>query len=126
MQTSKITNKQGQGNWPSKYGLMYKWDIEFENGDCGEANTKDEDGKSYIVGETIDYEITDTDHGKRIKKLQVAGSPNSVKKGGSNASFALSYAKDLVIGTVDSPVNHGEDAVMAIASKFKKWLDDNS
>ena len=52
---SKVLNVQGNGTWESSYGLYYKWEIEFENGDAGQNLTKTEQNNYFVVGEEVEY-----------------------------------------------------------------------
>ena len=36
MKKSTVTRVAGNGTWEGKYGLMYKFEVEMENGDIGE------------------------------------------------------------------------------------------
>jgi len=56
MKRSKVTNVQQNGTWEGNYGIMYKFEIEFENGDCGEYSSKSQDQNKFIVGNEADYE----------------------------------------------------------------------
>ena len=54
---SKVTNVQGNGTWDGKYGMMYKFDINMENGDAGEYSSKNLDQTKFVVGQEVDYEF---------------------------------------------------------------------
>lgn len=56
IKSSKVTNVQGNGTWDGKYGLMYKFDVEMENGDHGEYSSKSQDQNKFVVGENVEYE----------------------------------------------------------------------
>ena len=56
---SKVTNVQANGTWKGNYGLMYKFEVSFENGDCGEYSSKSKDQNKFIEGQETDYEFTD-------------------------------------------------------------------
>lgn len=53
--TSKITKVTGNGKWESPNGLLYKFEVEFENHDVGGVMTKDLEHKKWQVGETVGY-----------------------------------------------------------------------
>ena len=54
---SKVTRVTGNGTWEGKYGLMYKFEIEMENGDIGEYSAKMEKQLKFIEGEEVEYEF---------------------------------------------------------------------
>ena len=43
MKNSKVTSVQSNGTWEGKYGMMYKFEIGFENGDVGEYSSKNQE-----------------------------------------------------------------------------------
>jgi hypothetical protein len=56
---SKVTRVTGNGTWEGNYGLMYKFEIEMENGDIGEYMTKSESQNKFIEGVETDYTFID-------------------------------------------------------------------
>lgn len=59
---SKVTKVTGNGTWDSQYGTMYRFEVEFENGDNGDYNSKSKDQQNFIVGQEASYEITSKEH----------------------------------------------------------------
>ncbi len=56
---SKVTNVQANGTWKGRHGLMYKFEVSFENGDAGEYSSKSKDQNKFIEGQETDYEFID-------------------------------------------------------------------
>tara|TARA_B100001094_G_scaffold162653_1_gene157399 strand:- start:5871 stop:6314 length:444 start_codon:yes stop_codon:yes gene_type:complete len=56
---SKVTNVQQNGTWEGNYGIMYKFEVAFENGDAGEYSSKSQDQNKFVVGNETDYEYID-------------------------------------------------------------------
>ena len=56
---SKVTNVQNNGTWEGKFGLMYKFEIDFQNDDCGEYSSKSKDQNKFVIGEEVEYEFID-------------------------------------------------------------------
>lgn len=54
---SKVTNVQSNGTWEGKFGLMFKFEIEMENGDIGEYSSKSKDQDKFVVGQEVEYEF---------------------------------------------------------------------
>ncbi len=134
LRTNKVKQVQSAGNpWKSKYGDdMYPWEVEMEGGDVGTANTKDADpSKAWPVGGEVTYNVEETDKGNKFQRVydNPAQGPKSGSSGskGSNASFALSYAKDLGVAYVAAGKLDGglPENIKKTASGFKKWLDEN-
>ena len=57
---SKVTRVTGNGTWEGKFGLMYKFEIEMENGDIGENLSKTSECR-FKEGQVTDYEFTEGD-----------------------------------------------------------------
>lgn len=71
------------GTWEGRFGLMYKFEIVFENGDVGEYSSKSKDQNKFEVGQEAEYEFTD---GKFPKvKPHYSKPPNF--SGGGNKSY---------------------------------------
>ena len=43
------------GTWEGQYGLMYKFEIEFENGDVGEYLSKSENQDKFVEYDVIKF-----------------------------------------------------------------------
>ena len=54
---SKVTSAQPNGTWEGKFGLMYKNEISFENGDVGEYSSKTREQDKFVVGQETEYEF---------------------------------------------------------------------
>ena len=58
MKTSKVKTITQNGTWEGNYGIMYKFEIEFDNGDVGEYSSKAKDQTKFIAGQEANYEYT--------------------------------------------------------------------
>ena len=58
MKKGKVTQVQSNGSWEGNYGIMYKFEVTFENGDCGEYSSKSEQQTKFKEGEEVEYEFT--------------------------------------------------------------------
>ena len=73
---SVVTVATPNGTWDGKYGLMYKFIIEFENGDRGSYLSKLETQNKFIIGNETEYEYTGGEYPK-IKPHYDNPMPNS-------------------------------------------------
>lgn len=98
MGSSKIKSIQPNGTWESRNGLMYKFEIELEDGATGEVSAKTEN--RWNVGDEVEYTVTPSKWGDRLK-LDKAGYNNQRSTGGGNnpdiqkridASWAIGHA----------------------------------
>jgi hypothetical protein len=55
--TSKVTQVAGVGSWNGQYGLMYKFEVSFENGDMGQYMSKSIDQNKFKQGVDATYTI---------------------------------------------------------------------
>ena len=98
MGQSKIKSIQPNGTWEGRNGLMYKFEIELEDGSSGEVNSKTDN--RWNVGDEVEYTVTPSKWGDRLK-LDKAGYNNQRSTGGGNnpdiqkridASWAIGHA----------------------------------
>lgn len=105
----KILEIESTGkSWPGDHGLMYVYSARIQALNdtifSGVANAKSEtvDGLPYKIGDAVEFEHTESNDGFPDKlKITKEGADqfrSGGKQKGNNKSFAMSYAKDLVIG----------------------------
>jgi len=123
---SKVKSVQPNGTYDSAHGTLFKFEYEMEDGVVLAANHKSQDG-FLKVSESVEYTIKGTNtYGNygSVSKPKQPYTPNGnsySKKTGGNASFALSYAKDLVVaGKVDIK------QILDTADKLNNWLNTKS
>jgi len=149
---SKVKAVQGAGHFDGKFGRMYKFEYEMEDGKCLQANHKTEDG-FFSVGSEVEYDITRTHEqygnsgkvGKPQDENQNGGGQSSAPAGQSSAaggkyqkdvegskqiealklpSYALAYAKDLFVPVAEQFTDQNELAkqVTDVADVFLTFL----
>src|SRR5690606_17765177 len=111
---------------------VYYHDITLSNGDSGSIGKKQE--HAIKIGDQITYTIEPSANGNKIKQVfanngggsygggnnagAAARSGNYTRSSGSSRSFALSYAKDLVVSGI-VPL----DKILKTADRFNDWLE---
>ena len=121
MKISKVKSVQGNGTFESKHGLLYKFEYEMEDGQVLMANHKTP-SSPFAIGDDVEYVIKGSnDYGSwgNVSKPQ----EGEFKQGGgfkkhSNGSFALSYAKDLVVADKIDIKD-----ILTTADRFNDWLN---
>jgi hypothetical protein len=69
--TSKVTRATANGTWNSNFGLLYRFEIEFENGDVGEYLSKKAEQTMFKIGESIMYTLDGKEYnGKMFYKIK--------------------------------------------------------
>jgi hypothetical protein len=136
--------KQVDGQFGKGYGFklegkdkMYTYWIkgketmpEFKAGDDIQiVSSKDDDGKYPKIHS---FKFGDKVYGGSSNYQKSDYSKKSGYSKGGNESFALSYAKDVIVKKMEvyaatsGAVNDPAKEIMDMATKFKEWLDNNS
>ena len=127
MKNSKVTSVQPNGTWEGKYGLNYKFEISFENGDVGEYSSKNKEQNKFIVGQQTDYEYTD---GKFPKVKPVYLKPDNFNKASYNSNKqdvnnSISRAVALKISAIYDNQCTQEDVIKNAKFFYDYWLCDD-
>ena len=134
--TSKVKNVKGVREYDGQNGKVFYFQIEMENEDSGSIGKKKAD--AIKVGDELTYELEVTDKGNKIKPVQsgngFGGGLAKALPQAKDASFSLSYAKDLIIALIESgdlpEESRNADGLVKstlwVADRFNKWLKDNN
>tara|TARA_R100000655_G_scaffold109929_1_gene166402 strand:+ start:3405 stop:3806 length:402 start_codon:yes stop_codon:yes gene_type:complete len=98
IKTSKVARVTGNGTWEGKFGLMYKFEIEMENGDLGENMSKSQECK-FKEGETTEYEFIDGQYPK-IKPVNNFQPKANYSSSGSDVQENIRWAQSLNIANL--------------------------
>ena len=120
---SKVKSVQNNGTWEGKFGMMYKFEVEFENGDVGEYSSKSKDQNKFETGQETDYEFLD---GKFPKVKPVYQQPQSFSGGfkkDDNVQKMIVKQSSLK-SAVDycSGGNCSTSDVLRVAQEFVDWV----
>lgn len=121
---AKVKSVIPKGTYESQYGLMYKYEISIgeHTGEYSSKKyqTKDAEGFPFVLDSEVEYEYTPDDKYPKVKPAQTSNYSGHKKSNGGNASFSLSYAKDLVIADkIDI------EKILETATKLNNWLNQN-
>jgi len=94
MVQAQVESIQGKGEWKGKYGLLYQFEVAFNDGTVGEANSKTEE-PPYKVGDEVWYEVK-SDNERWGKKLKI--SKNQPPEGGYQSAPAPNKDKQIIRG----------------------------
>ena len=115
MPISQITNITPKGSFPSEYGtngVMYAFNVEFEDGMVGDANSKSPT-PPYKVGDTREW--TQTGVHKGVPKLKIQKPDPSLSQGPSQAAQEQRVRENASFPPAASqPQIHGQTVGMAI------------
>jgi len=121
MKNSKVTSVQPNGTWESKFGLMYKFEISFENGDVGEYSTKNKLQDKFYIGSETDYEYID---GKFPKVKPVYMKPDSFNQSSPKQDDVqkLIVKQSSLKAAVDYDNKCSPEDVLKNAQMFYEWV----
>jgi hypothetical protein len=91
----QLTAVQANGTFDSKFGMLYKFEYEFEDGTILTANHKDKEG-FLKVGEVAEYEVT-KEHPQYGKSGKVSRSKNGFTSSTPSTPVTNWRAKDVAI-----------------------------
>jgi len=121
---SKVVRVAGNGTWEGKYGLMYKFEVEMENGDIGEYSSKSKDQNKFVEGQETEYEFLDGQFPK-IKPINNFQPRANYSSAGSDVQDNIRFAQGLNIANLQ--YCHGlitedkiDDKAMEMYEKLKK------
>jgi len=131
---SKPTNIQANGTWESKFGLMYQFDIEMEDGNIGQYSSpkytnKDSDDFPFKVGEERDYVFEAHEKFPKIKLPKKDFQPSFQFNGKQDTSRELMITRQSSLARAVEVLTHNTDKIKAddviqLADKFTKWVMD--
>ncbi len=131
--TSKITRTVFKNEWNNpKGGSVFYHDIELENGDKGSIGSKEKEPAKLNPGSELTYTL----EAGKIKAVNpnqngFSGGGGMKKVPANNASFAMAYAKDVLIAswtsqsamsTVAVPMI-STDEMLKLADKMFNWME---
>lgn len=133
---SKVMSVQANGTWEGSYGLMYKFEIVFQNGDVGEYSSKSKDQNKFEVGAETEYEYM----GGKFPKVKPVYSQQGA--GSQTSSPAKSFGKSDDVQTkivrqsmlkaavdfhaINPELKPSEVDVLKTAERFVSFVNGNS
>ena len=124
---SKVTNVQANGTWEGKFGMMYKFEVEFEDGTTGEYSSKSQDQDKFIEGQETEYEFIDGNFPK-VKPVYAkpdfaSSTSNGIYKKDDNVQKMIVKQSSLK-SAVDycSKGNCSTSDVIRVAQEFVDWV----
>lgn len=115
-----------QGSFESQWGTFFKFILEFEDGFSGEYLSKSEQQNKFIVGQSVDIEVTTRQYnGQTINKIKPASNFQGV---GNKPQPKADNVQELIVkqNALTNACNIvGSDDVakiIEIADAFKEWV----
>ena len=124
---SNVSAITPNGSWEGKYGLMYKFEIEMENGDIGEYSSKSKEQTKFIVGQETEYEYIDGAY----PKIKPVNTFNAKPNYSSNKDTVQEYIikQSSLKVAVDLCIAQGiynQEDIINRANAFTDWVLDRN
>ena len=120
---SVVKQAQANGTWEGKYGVMYKHEIAFENGDSGEYSSKDQNQTKFVVGQQTEYEYIDGKYPK-VKPVNTFQQANFSAAPKSDKVQEYIVKQSSLKCAVDYVIANGGDTktILDTAEIFTNWV----
>ena len=123
---SVVKQAQANGTWEGKFGLMYKHEITFDNGDSGEYSSKEQNQTKFVVGKETEYEFTDGKYPKvkPVNNWQPNTQATSTPKPTNDKVQEYIIKQSSLKCAVDYVIANGGDErrVIEVAEMFTNWV----
>jgi|TARA_R110000751_G_scaffold78796_1_gene159011 hypothetical protein len=119
---SKVTSVQANGTWDGKFGTMYKHEITFENGDCGEYSSKAKDQQKFIIGQEAEYTYTDGQYPK-VKPIFVQSGGGNWKPNDNPERQLMIVKQSSLKVASDLCISEGKTDLKIVFAKAKMIVD---
>ena len=122
---STVKSVQANGTWEGKFGMMYKFEVEFENEDSGEYSSKSKDQTKFVEGQEMEYEFID---GKFPKVKPVYQKPDFVSNGVSGGYKKDDNVQKMIVkqsslkSAVDSCKGENHHHILKVAQIYVDWV----
>lgn len=124
-----VNSVQANGTWQGKFGLMYKYEVSIGE-DVGEYSSKSENQNKFVIGQEVDYEVTQGQFGNKIKPSFQQNAPQSF--GGGGGGFKTNDSDKQMMIVKQSSLNRAVDMLIAdkipkkdvlkVAQSFADWV----
>ena len=126
IKTSKVTKVTGNGTWDSQYGLKYKFEIEMENGDIGEYNSKTKDQTKFIVDKTVEYEFKDGQFPKINPVYNYNNNTNNMNKDKVQEYIIRQSSLGRAVEICIARGVYGREDILSEAEFYTDWVLDRN
>ena len=127
IKTSTVKSVQANGTWEGQYGIMYKFEVEFEDGSIGEYSSKTQEQTKFVEGQEMEYEFI---NGKFPKVKPVYKKPDFSSNLGSGGYKKNDNVQKMIVkqsslkAAVDycSGGNCSTSDILKVADEFVAWV----
>ena len=125
--TARVVSVSPKGDYQLRDAkTLYKFFVSMDNGDSGEYSSVKADQDKFIVGQEVEYELTNTQYGNKIKPVysQVGGGYTPSYSSGSDDKQKMIVKQSCLKAAVDLLKDKGAKStdVLKIADSFVNWV----
>lgn len=129
--TGRVVSVTPKGDYQLRDGkTLYKFFVSMDNGDSGEYSSVKADQDKFIVGQEVEYELSSTQYGNKIKPVYSQGGGYSgggytpSYSSGSDDKQKMIVKQSCLKAAVDLLKDKGAKStdVLKIADSFVEWV----
>ena len=125
--TARVVSVSPKGDYQLRDGkTLYKFFVSMDSGDSGEYSSVKADQDKFIVGQEVEYELSNTQYGNKIKPVYSQGgggyTPNY--SSGSDDKQKMIVKQSCLKAAVDLLKDKGAKStdVLKVADSFVEWV----
>lgn len=123
---ARVVSVSPKGDYQLRDGkTLYKFFVSMDNGDSGEYSSVSADQNKFVVGQEVEYELSSTQYGNKIKPVYNGGGGYAPKySAGGDDKQKMIVKQSCLKAAVDLLKDKGAKStdVLKIADSFVAWV----
>ena len=123
---ARVVSVSPKGDYQLRDGkTLYKFFVSMDNGDSGEYSSVKADQDKFVVGQEVEYELSSTQYGNKIKPVYNGGGGYTPKySAGGDDKQKMNVKQSCLKAAVDLLKDKGAKStdVRKIADSFVEWV----
>ena len=122
---AKVVSVSPKGDYQLRDGkTLYKFFVSMDNGDSGEYSSVKPDQDKFVVGQEVEYELSNTQYGNKIKPVYAQGGYTPNYSSGGDDKQKMIVKQSCLKAAVDLLKDKGAKStdVLKVADSFVEWV----
>ena len=122
---AKVVSVSPKGDYQLRDGkTLYKFFVSMDNGDSGEYSSVKPDQDKFVVGQEVEYELSNTQYGNKIKPVYAQGGYTPSYSSGGDDKQKMIVKQSCLKAAVDLLKDKGAKStdVLKVADSFVEWV----
>ena len=122
---AKVVSVSPKGDYQLRDGkTLYKFFVSMDNGDSGEYSSVKADQDKFVVGQEVEYELSSTQYGNKIKPVYAQGGYTPSYSSGGDDKQKMIVKQSCLKAAVDLLKDKGAKStdVLKVADSFVEWV----